>query len=145
MDKEKLNSLNALNSAIIRFRGLYSSWANGQGISYHELLVCYTIREYGFCTQKMICKSYLLPKQTINNVFIKLRKDGILISSEQMGKGREKAYVLSEKGEQLYQRIIENLDNAESAAFDMIGADKMRELKNLFAEYDRALGITLGE
>ena len=52
MEKESLNLLNGINGAIIKFRGICSLWSNEHDISYHEMLVLYTIREHGFCTQK---------------------------------------------------------------------------------------------
>ena len=35
-------------------------------ISYNEMLVLYTLREFDFCTQKQIYDSYMLPRQAIN-------------------------------------------------------------------------------
>lgn len=145
MEKEKLNCLNELNRAIIRFRNLYSCWATKNGISYHEMLVCYAIREFGFCTQKIICESYLLPKQTINNVFLKLRKNGILVQDNDAKKGKEKVFILSEKGKAYYRQIIMKLDAAESKAVDLIEFAKLRELEKLFSEYDRALSVAFGD
>ena len=145
MDRNKAELLHELNRAIIRFRGSYSVWSNAQGISYHEMLVYYTIREYGFCTQKLICESYLLPKQTINNVFANLRKKGILLQDRARSTGREKAFVLSEAGKENYLQCIGKLDEAETDAFDRMGKEKMQALKDLFLEYDKALGLSLGE
>lgn len=145
MDRNKAELLHELNRAIIKFRGSYSVWSNAQGISYHEMLVYYTIREYGFCTQKLICESYLLPKQTINNVFANLRKKGILLQDRARSTGREKAFVLSEAGKENYLQCIGKLDEAETDAFDRMGKEKMQALKDLFLEYDKALGLSLGE
>ena len=145
MDRNKAELLHELNRAIIRFRGSYSVWSNAQGISYHEMLVYYTIREYGFCTQKLICESYLLPKQTINNVFANLRKKGILLQDRARSTGREKAFVLSEAGKENYLQCIGKLDEAETDAFDRMGEEKMQALKDLFLEYDKAQGQSLGE
>ena len=67
-----------VNQAIIRCRGVYSMWAKNNNVSYNRMLVLYTIREFGFCTQKQICDSYLLPRQTVNHVISEMKKDGIL-------------------------------------------------------------------
>lgn len=144
MRQEKLSLLNDLNRAIIKFRGMYSAWANACGMSYHEMLVYYTVREYGFCTQKLICESYLLPKQTINNVFANLRKQGILAQDGRRGIGREKAFVLTEEGKSRFSQVMSKLDISENEAFDRMGKEKMRRLKELFLEYDRALQLALG-
>lgn len=35
-------------------------------ISYNEMLVLYTLREFDFCTQKQIYDSYMLPRQAMS-------------------------------------------------------------------------------
>ena len=48
MKNKSLNLINDINRAIIQIRGIYSAWSAEHGISYHEMLVIYTIREFGF-------------------------------------------------------------------------------------------------
>ena len=62
------------------------------------MLVLYTIREFGFCTQKQICDSYLLPRQTVNHVISEMKKDGILVADLEKSTGKEKALVLTPEG-----------------------------------------------
>lgn len=139
MEKEKLDLINELNGAIVKFRGYYSAWSARQGMSYHELLICYSIREYGVCTQKQICDSYLLPKQTIHHVFGKLRNAGILQQLPVKTADREKVFVLTEMGKEYFSDFIVQLDAAETAAFEKVGQDKLQKLRDLFLEYDSAL------
>jgi DNA-binding MarR family transcriptional regulator len=80
MNQKTHQLLNDVNRAIIKFRGVYSAWSKKHGISYNEMLVLYTIRDNGYCTQKMIGDSYLLPKQTINNVIIGMLKTDISLT-----------------------------------------------------------------
>jgi len=145
MRKETLNLLNNINNAIIKFRGIYSSWSYVHGISYNEMLVLYTIREKGFCTQKQICDNYLLPRQTMNNVIIRLRKRGILQYSGEYSQGREKAFVLSEKGHEYAAPFLKSLDIVETRAVELLGADKIETLTALLLEYDEALICALEE
>lgn len=50
--KEDIGKLLAdVNTAIIKVRGAYALWCKEQGITYHELLICYSIRDFGVCTQ----------------------------------------------------------------------------------------------
>ena len=145
MDRESLNLLNGINRAIIKFRGIYSKWSSEHSISYHEMLVLYTIREHGFCTQKQICDSYLLPKQTINNVISAMRKDGILEYDTVHSKGRKKAFVLSEKGESYAAPFLMSLNTVENRALELLGKDKLQTLTDLLLEYDQALNCALEE
>ncbi len=145
MQKEILTLLNEINRAIIKFRGAYSKWSNLHGISYHEMLVLYTIREKGHCTQKQICENYILPRQTMNNVITAMRKNGLLEYSREASNGREKAFVLSEKGEAYAAPFLVSLDTVESEAVERLGADKLQALTKLLLEYDEALSKALEE
>ena len=143
MKIESQNLFNDINRAIIKCRGLYSAWSANHGISYHEMLVFYTIREFGFCTQKHICDSYLLPRQTMNNVISGMRKNGLLVYSSEHSVGREKAFVLSDKGETYAAPLLDSLDILESGALERLGSEKMAMLIQLLSEYDKALYIAM--
>lgn len=139
MNNESLNLINDINRAIIKFRGIYSAWSADHGISYHEMLVIYTIREYGFCTQKQICDSYLLPRQTMNNVITGMRKNDLLEYSGEHSIGREKAFVFSEKGKEYAAPLLASLDAVESSALEQLGSEKLSMLTQLLLEYSKAL------
>lgn len=139
MDQESLKLLSEINRAIIHFRGLYAAWAKEHGISYHELLVLYTIREQGFCTQKQICDSYLLPRQTMNHVFWDLRKRGLLELNSAHCMGREKAFVLSPQGERYTQPLIAALNQVELDALETFGKPALQSMISDVLSYDQAL------
>ena len=145
MKSETLKLLNDVNSAIIKFRGIYSAWSYEHGISYNEMLVLYTIREQGYCTQKQICDSYLLPRQTMNHVFMGLRNQGILQYSKVHSFGKEKAYILSELGKEYATPFLESLDIVETKAIELLGEDKLEKLTELLLQYDEALTKALEE
>lgn len=139
MDQESLKLLSEINRAIIHFRGLYAAWAKEHGISYHELLVFYTIRERGFCTQKQICDSYLLPRQTMNHVFFDLRKRGLLELNSEHCTGREKAFVLSPQGERYAQPLIDALNQVERKALETCRTSTIQSMIRDVLSYDQAL------
>lgn len=95
-----------VNQAIIRCRGVYSMWAKNNNVSYNRMLVLYTIREFGSCTQKQICDSYLLPRQTVNHVISEMKKDGILVADPEKSTGKEKALVFDAGGRTVFGKII---------------------------------------
>lgn len=145
MDQQTVDLLNEVNRAIIRLRGKYALWSSAHHISYHEMLVLYTIREKGFCNQKQICDSYLLPRQTMNNVFTGLRRDGILTASSEYSSGREKAFVLTEEGKKYARPFLQSLNEVEAEAVKLLGRDKLKTLTALMLEYDQALDRALAE
>ncbi len=145
MKSKTLKLLNDVNSAIIKFRGIYSAWSYEHGISYNEMLVLYTIREQGYCTQKQICDSYLLPRQTMNHVFMVLRNQGILQYNKEHSVGKEKAYILSDQGKKYAAPFLESLNVVEARAIELLGEDKIETLTTLLLQYDAALKKSLDE
>ena len=145
MDRELLKLLADINCSVIQFRGLYAAWAKKRGISYHELLVLYTIRDQGFCTQKQICDSYLLPRQTMNHVILELRKRGLLVLSPEHCVGREKAFVLSEQGVQYAAPLLEALNQMEIRAVETFGRQNIRAMVEQVLSYDAALQNAMEE
>ena len=138
MDHEIQKLHDQVNQAIIRCRRVYSVWAKKNKVSYNRMLVLYTIREYGSCTQKQVCDSYMLPRQTVNHVITEMRKEGILAVSEEMSRGKEKALVLTE-------RLLHSLSLMEERAAAQLGAERIRMMTELFMEYDRVLEDALEE
>ena len=145
MDRESRKLLADINRAVIQFRGLYAAWSKEHGISYHELLVLYTIRDQGFCTQKQICDSYLLPRQTMNHVILDLRERGLLELSPEHGVGREKAFVLSEQGKEYAQPLLEALNRMEMRALETFGRKNIRSMVKAVLSYDQALQEAMGK
>lgn len=145
MEKNKQKLFDNVNRAIIKFRAIYFEWSRRHNISYHEMLVLYTIRENGYCTQKQICDNYLLPKQTIHNIISNMRENGILIYDESLSVSREKVFVLSEKGREYAAPFLESLDLVESGAMEILGKEKLNKLIGLLLEYDMALNKALNE
>lgn len=145
VNKQILDALNGFNRAIVKFRHAYSVWSNACGISYNEMLVLYTIREFGHCTQKMITQSYLIPRQTINNVITALRKSGFVERDASFSRGREKAFVLTEKGAAWAEPLLKSMNETETAAVAAFGEDNLRILTNMLTEYNMRLDEAMGK
>ena len=143
MERTTLQMLNEINRTIIQWRGVYTLWSGRNHISYNEMLVLYTIRETGFCTQKQICDNYLLPRQTINHVIGTMRQEGLLQLSREHSRGREKAFVLTEKGRQALQPVLDRLNRAEEQAVEQLGGEKLHHLTELMQEYAHTLRLNM--
>lgn len=145
MNKQTHELLDNVNRAVIKVRGVYSSWSKKHGIGYNEMLVLYTLRDNGFCSQKMICDSYLLPKQTVNNVIKGMVKDGRLIASPENNLGREKAYVLSKKGSEHAKPLLASLNRLEEKAVKTMNCERIQLMTKLLLEYNGVLNAALAE
>ena len=145
MDRQTKELWAQINHAIIKFRGIYAAWSKKHEISYNEMLVFYTIRDNGFCTQKQICDSYLLPRQTMNHVFAKLCADGIIEVSAEHSAGREKAFVLTERGQAYAEPLTASLNLVEEKAIELMGTERIQAMTLLVQEFDFALNTALEE
>ena len=134
-----------LNRAVIKYRSVYSAWAKKHGVSYNKMLVIHTVKDCGFCTQKQICESYLLPKQTVNHVFVSMIDDGELTESPEHNAGREKAYVLTEKGNAIAAPLLTSIEAVEEKAALSMGTAKLSQLTALIADYGKLLHDALEE
>lgn len=136
MNKESKELLIKINQAIIKFRNIYSKWSKFHNISYNEMLVLYSIRDDGYCTQKQIVNNYLLPKQTINNVFNSMINRNILCLDNKKSYRKEKAYVLTKEGEEYANNLIKSINIIEENAIKTMGKDKINTMITLINEYD---------
>jgi DNA-binding MarR family transcriptional regulator len=145
MDSQIQHLHDNVNHAIIKCRGIYSQWAKKIGSSYNRMLVFYTIREDGYCVQKEMCDHYLLPRQTMNNIVAALVREGLLKEDPAHRQGREKAYVLTEAGEEYSSRMLASLNAVEEHAAQIIGQERIQIMTSLLLEYDHALETALEE
>ena len=109
------------------------------------MLVFYTIRDCGYCTQKQMCDQYLLPRQTMNNIVAALCQEGLLVEDPARRQGREKAYVLTAAGEVYSTKHLASLNKVEARAAELFGPERIAAIADLVLEYDRALETVLGE
>ena len=139
MDREIQALHDRVNQAIIRCRRVYSLWAKENHVSYNRMLVLYTIREYGVCTQKQVCDSYLLPRQTVNHVIAEMRREGLLAVDSARCRGKEKALVLTKDGEVYSEKLLYSLSRMEEQAAKQLGKERIQHMTELFMEYDQIL------
>lgn len=145
MPAQTRESLVEANLAIVKFRGAYARWSALHHMNYHEMLVLYTIRESGFCTQKQVSDSFLLPRQTVHNVISGMRQRGLLQISPAHCTGREKAFVLTEAGQRYAGPLMDNLAAIEQAAIDRLGPEKLRAMAGMLSEFNQALDRAMEE
>ena len=98
-----------------------------------------------YCTQKQICDQYLLPRQTINHVINALRDQGILREQVSLAPGREKAFVLTERGESYMGPFLASMNAMETRAVLRMGPEKLAELTDLMEQYSQALRKAMEE
>lgn len=145
MDSNIYKILTDINCSIVKFRSIYANWAKDKGINYHELLVLYTLRDNPLCTQKEICESYFLPKQTINNIVADLKKKGYInLKSDERNK-RLKLFELTSEGKIYADRYMKELTYCEENSIKMFGEKRLKQITDMLNEYCGILNMNLYE
>ena len=92
------------------------------------------------CTQKEICRQWVLPKQTVNTILKDLQKKGMIDFKVMEKDHRNKSIHLTEEGEGLTEEIIPALQELEASVMEELGearSSSLIENTALFAEYFR--------
>ncbi len=143
MQHDAKELLRDIGFAVIRFREVYRRWCREQGISYHEMLIFYTLRDMGECTQKDICDFYALPKQTVHNIVHALRERGMLTLSRGDVNRRERILQLTEKGKIHSEKFMEPLLKKELEAVSETGVCRLRQTVQLLTLYTEKLDAAM--
>ena len=116
---------------------LYKQWAEGMGVTYHELLALTTLAGAEACTPKMIAEQGSLPKQTVHSVLRSFMKRGWVVLAALREDGRGRRILLTEEGNGALVRIIGALDRRERAVLRRFGEENARRLIALTELFNR--------
>ena len=108
---------------------VYETCAKVVGMSYSSMFALNIIFDNpGTCTQKIISREMLLPKQTVNAIITGFLKQGLIELSELESDRRIKVIGLSERGRKFAEKIIPKIKSAESEAMSELGEERRTAL-----------------
>lgn len=110
-------------SSMSKITGSYGIWAKEHGLSYNALLVLYTMEEVTKCTQKQICESWLIPKQTVNSILLEFKEQGYVEFEIDSNNKREKIVRFTNLGQQYAKSILTKLHSIEEEVMLKMGAE----------------------
>lgn len=113
-----------------RIDEFYHTLALGQGLSDSAFWVLWSLAELGEgCTQRDVCRQFLLSKQTVHSSVRKLEREGFL--SLRPGEGREVSLFLTERGRELVREKVLPTMEAERSAARGLTEEEWREMIRL--------------
>lgn len=111
---------------------LYHNYAKSCGLSDSTLWILYSIYEdKEIHTQKDLCESWSYSKQTVNSSMKNLIANGYIKLTTLSENRKNKQMILTESGEELVQRFIAPLMNAEQNAFSRLSSDEQNKFLKL--------------
>ena len=122
---KKISELNEYTNALIAKTGL----------SYSEFAVLYTLAKDGCSTQKKIGEEWLIPKQTVFNVYKDFRQKGLVQIGEQSVDKRERAMSLTQKGHDVAAPIVHASDELGERVFARLGEKNTQKLFSLLERF----------
>ena len=143
MPKEAYRLLQEVNQKIIQMRSVYSEWSKRNGLSYHKLLVYYTLYHDPECTQAKICNQYFLPKQTVHSIVMAMQREGLVTLEPSASSGREKRIVLTDWGREKMLEVMEPITKWELQAIAQMGPQRVEEMVSLMTAYHQQMDRNL--
>ena len=118
---------------------LYRRMANQFGLSDSAFWILYCLRESTTpITQKQLCESIYVSKQTINSALKSMERNGFITLAT--GKDRRSKFlVLTEAGQELAARTVDLVIEQEQLAIASMGQESMEQFLSLFRIYTDAL------
>lgn len=143
--KETAENLKEFNKIVKESDVVYRSVAKKSGLPRCVFWVLYIMRDNKEgLTQSEICAKLFHPKQTVNSAIKKLETDGYIML-EVGDDRRSRRLVLTESGEELAERVIDTLVQAEINAMGHLPLQRQREFLRLFSAFNTALAKELQE
>lgn len=114
---------------------LYHAWAKAHGLNFNSLAVLHCLVRLGQCTQKQVCESWVVPKQTISTICKQFEQEGLIQFIANPHDKREKLMVLTEQGQIFANPIIEQLTQIEENTLKMFGEQRAKHFLNEFRAF----------
>ncbi|MDR2392821.1 MAG: MarR family transcriptional regulator [Treponema sp.] len=121
-------ALESIASSISRITGLYRQLAQKNGVLYGIVQVLYSLYFRDEVTQKQICESCEIPKQTVNNVIRLFKKENYITLDANGTDNRQKLITLTPSGKEYMQEILEPYFRLNEKVFDRIGSELTHQL-----------------
>lgn len=113
----------------------YEEYAKSVGLSYTSLNVLSSIAHTENCTQKMLCESCFLPKQTVNAIVTSFYKKGWLRMEELPEDRRNKILRFTPEGRAAADRLLDRPRKSEWCAMESLTEEERQALLSLTKRY----------
>lgn len=111
-----MDRLNEYNKTWKNLNAVYSAYAKKAGISVSKFMILYSLYTQPAATQKELCDTLGMPKQTVSAVLASLSKEGVIEISHNEGNKKSNFIALTNYGGKRVSALIEPVIKAETEA-----------------------------
>lgn len=132
-----MSDITQLGRHIGAIDSVIDAWVAQLGLGYNHFAVLYSLAgaENGQCTQKHICDTWLLPKQTVFNICKDYKEKGWITFSESPTDKRERIMRLTADGKAQAEPVLHATERFFQNAFAAFGSKKTAQLFALMREF----------
>lgn len=125
------------NQQIKEMDDLYRVYAKNCNLSETAFWILYFIREREdeAFTQREICEYWFYTPQTVNSALKHMTEDGLLILRAEAGNRKNKKIYLTEKGQEIAERIVDPLMEGERKALKALGEKEAEQLLRIMKKH----------
>lgn len=134
-----------MSIALSRINSLYSKWYEDMNVSGVRQQVVLALAAEPGISQKEICTSYLLPKQTVSKEILLMEKEGLLTLEPDENDRRGKKIVMTKKGIAYTDKILQPYFDLEGNIETRMQTKHYKQLVTELVNYANALEQALGE
>lgn len=120
--------IKAIYSAMNRVIGAYNRWSRKRADNQYTIEALYLLLTEGPITQKRYIEEFDVPKQSINNVILSLKKRGFIEMRQSEEDKRAKIIMLTEEGRHYATELLLPLFEVEAAVARKVGEPLMSQL-----------------
>lgn len=119
---------------------IYARYAASHGVSTTTLCVLYSLYTSEMpCTQTQLVEDWGIPMQTVNSCLKALEKSGAVRLEFAEGSRKSKHIRLTGQGEELSNRVIAPMVQAENKAFGALAPEEQRQLLEITRKHNGLL------
>lgn len=126
-------------SLLKKLNGLSKERVGQFGLNNLETIILFTLNENKNITQKDLVDKLNAPKQTINSIVMSLKKRDLLTMDKDENDKRAKIILLTSKGEQEINKIIDHLSRSDREIYDDLGEAKIKQIEANLTDFIEAL------
>lgn len=139
MNQEHFEQIKQINHIIRQINKLYSRWAQKHDTNQYTLSILHMLVTEEKFTQKKFIESHDVPKQSVNNVILDLKRNGLIEMIPSEEDKREKYIVLTDAGKKYSKKLLSPLFLLESEVVEAMSQESMTYLLGSMEKFEKIL------
>jgi len=135
---EHIELTKQVNDTLARIGRIYDALFQANGFNPYDATVMYALYTDDCCTPKSISENMNMPKQTVNTVTTRLKKQGYIESAVNEEDRRSVVMRLTASGREYATKVVVPVNSFDEAIIQKMGESRFEKLAELLSVYEAA-------